>query len=191
MNQYNILEWLEGFEKDGRELDFDSDVLRSNSTVLLPGRFYILNYKAGNDDKYNARPVIISLGLSKKDPKSFLCIDLCIIPRPIRLKFVQTFFNMFEKQISDNMKTCWNVEDADKQKQIKECSYELLNKMPMFQPFKYAVKKYKIENTFKIYSVPFSGVYKIIGNLCDKNFFINTHIQFEQAKFIENQNKKK
>jgi len=185
MNQYNILEWLEGFEKDGRQLDFDADVLLSNTTLLLPGRFYILNYKAEKDEEYNARPVIISLGLSKKDPESFLCIDLCIIPRQIRLRFVQTFFNMFEKQIADNMKTCWNVEDADKQKQIKECSYELLKKMPMFQPFRYAVKKYKIKNTFRIYSVPFSGVYKIIGNLCDKNFFVNTHIKEEQEKFVK------
>lgn len=191
MNGYNLSEWLGGFEKDGRVFDYDSDALRSNTTVLLPGRFYILNYMAETEKPYNARPVIISLGLSKKDPESFLCIDLCIIPRTIRIKFVQTFFNMFEKQILNNMNTYWNVEDADKQKQIKECSYELLDKMPMFQPFKYAVKRYKIKNTFKIYSIPFSGVYKIVGDLCDKNCFVNTHIQTEQANFMKNQMKKK
>ena len=176
MNGYNLSEWLEGFEKDGREFDFATDALISNTNILLPGRFYILNYMAETDKTYNARPIIISLGLSKKDPESFLCVDLC--------------FNMFEKQIMDNMNNFWNVEDADKQKQIKQFSYELLNKMPMFKPLKYAVKKYKIKNTFKIYSIPFSGVYKIIGKLPDKNFIVNGNIKFEQEKFLKNNTKR-
>ena len=93
---------------------------------------------------------------------------------------------MFEKQVSENMEKFWNVEDADKQKQIKQFSYELLDKMPMFKPFKYAVKKYKIKNTYKIYSVPFSGVYKLLGNFCDKNFYVNSNIKTEQANFLKN-----
>ena len=97
---------------------------------------------------------------------------------------------MFEKQIMDNMNNFWNVEDADKQKQIKQFSYELLNKMPMFKPLKYAVKRYKIKNTFKIYSIPFSGVYKIIGKLPDKNFIVNGNIKFEQEKFLKNNTKR-
>lgn len=190
MNGYNLSEWLEGFEKDGREFDFATDALISNTNVLLPGRFYILNYMAETDKTYNARPIIISLGLSKKDPESFLCVDLCLIPRIARIKFVQSYFNMFEKQIMDNMNNFWNVEDADKQKQIKQFSYELLNKMPMFKPLKYAVKKYKIKNTFKIYSIPFSGVYKIIGKLPDKNFIVNGNIKFEQEEFLKNNTKR-
>ena len=50
MNGYNLSEWLEGFEKDGREFDFATDALISNTNVLLPGRFYILNYMAETSD---------------------------------------------------------------------------------------------------------------------------------------------
>ena len=50
-----------------------------SSTILYPGRFYILNYKSKTDKRYNSRPVIISLGLSEKDPNSYLCIDLCFV----------------------------------------------------------------------------------------------------------------
>jgi len=186
MSRYNLSEWIDGFERDGREFDIKTDVLLSNSKVLFPGRFYILNYKAQTDKPYNARPVIISLGLSKTEPDSFLCIDLCLIPKKIRIKFVQILFDMFERQVSENIEKFWNIEDADKQKQIKQFSYELLDKIPMFKPFKYAVKKYKIKNTYKIYSVPFSGVYKLLGNFCDKNFYVNSNIKTEQANFLKN-----
>ena len=98
---------------------------------------------------------------------------------------------MFERQVSENMEKFWNVEDADKQKQIKQFSYELLDKMPMFKPFKHAVKKYKIKNTFRIYSVPFSGVYKIVGKLCDKNYFVNSNVKIEQGTFLKNNNTNK
>ena len=57
------------------------------------------------------------------------------------------------------------------------------------KPLKYAVKKYKIENTYRIYSVPFSGVYKIIGNLPDKNRMVNGNIADEQAKFLRKNQK--
>lgn len=191
MSRYNLSEWVDGFERDGREFDIKTDVLLSNSKVLFPGRFYILNYKAQTDKPYNARPVIISLGLSKTEQDSFLCIDLCLIPKKIRIRFVQTLFDMFERQVSENMENFWNVEDADKQKQIKQFSYELLDKMPMFKPFKHAVKKYKIKNTYKIYSVPFSGVYKIVGKLCDNNCFVNSNVKIEQETFLKNNNTNK
>ena len=172
MSRYNLSEWVDGFERDGREFDIKTDVLLSNIKVLFPGRFYILNYKAQTDKPYNARPVIISLGLSKTEPDSFLCIDLCLIPKKIRIRFVQILFDMFERQVSENMEKFWNVEDADK-------------------PFKHAVKKYKIKNTFRIYSVPFSGVYKIVGKLCDKNCFVNSNVKIEQGTFLKNNNTNK
>lgn len=183
--KYNILEWLEGFEKDKGEFNFDTDVLLSNKKILFPGRFYILKYKAKTEKPYNAMPIIISLGISKKEPDSYICIDLCLIHRSARLKFVKYIFDMFEKQISENMEKFWNVEDADKQKQIIPFSYELIEKLPVLKPLKHAIKKYKIENVYKIYSVPFSGVYKIIGKLPDKNHMVNGNIGDEQAKFLK------
>ena len=57
MNGYNLSEWLEGFEKDGREFDFATDALSSNTNILLPGRFYILNHMAETDNTYNAIPI--------------------------------------------------------------------------------------------------------------------------------------
>lgn len=183
--RYIIKDWLDGFEKDKRLFDFETDALLSNKTVLLPGRFYILKYMAQTDKPYNARPVIISLGLSKKDPEAFLCVDLCLIPRKIRINFVQMIFDMFEREIIENMKNFWDVKDADKQKQIIQFSYVLFDKIPKLQPFKNAIKRYKIKNTFKIYSVPFSGVYKIIGELPDKNCFVNSDVKTEQTNFIK------
>ena len=184
-NKYNIKEWLDGFEKDKNEFNYDTDVLLSKSKILFPGRFYILNYKANTDKPYNAVPIIISMGISKKDPDSYICIDLCMIPRTARIKFVQYIFDLFEKQISENMEKFWNVEDADKQKQIIQFSYEVIEKLPVLKPLKHAVKKYKIENVYRIYSVPFSGVYKIIGKLPDKNRMVNGNVKDEQMKFLK------
>lgn len=188
--RYNLKEWVEGFEKDKREFDFESDALLSNSRILFPGRFYILHYMARTDKPYNARPIIISLGLSKKDPESFLCVDLCLIPRKLRLDFVQVVFDMFEERILDNMDRFWNVEDADQQKHMLQFNYEMFDKIPKLHPFKNAIKRYKIEYTLKIYSIPFSGVYKIVGELPDKNRFVNTTTAAEQAKFIKKSQKR-
>lgn len=179
------MEWVDGFEKTNSEFNYESDALISNSRILFPGRFYILHYNASTEKTYNGRPIILSLGLSKKDPNSFLCLDICLIPKSARLKFVQYFFNMFEKQIIDNMEKFWNVEDADKQRQILQCSYEMFDKIPILKPFKNAIKRYKIENVYKIYSLPFSGVYKVVGKFADKNFFVNSTIALEQKKFLE------
>lgn len=184
MKGYDIIEWLKGFEKDGGKFDFKVDALLSKSRVLMPGRFYILEYMAQTKETYNARPIIISLGLSKKDPDSFLCVDLCLIPRNMRLKFVEIVFKMFERQISENMEKFWNVEDADKQKQIISFCYEMFDKMPILHPIKKAIKKYKMENTYKIYSIPFSRVYKIIGELPDINCMVNGVVAIEQQKFL-------
>lgn len=184
MKGYDIIEWLKGFEKDGGKFDFKVDALLSKSRVLMPGRFYILEYMAQTKEKYNARPIIISLGISKKEPDSFLCIDLCLIPRMVRLRFVEMVFKMFEKQISENMEKFWNVEDADNQKQILQFGYEMFDKIPVLKPIKLAIKKYKMENTFKIYSIPFSKVYKIIGELPDINCMVNGNISVEQQNFL-------
>ena len=78
--KYDILQWYSYFEKSGEKFDIKNDAKEGNSVILLPGRFYILKYKSNTDKRYNARPVIISLGLSEKDPKSYLCIDLCVMP---------------------------------------------------------------------------------------------------------------
>ena len=75
--------WSEQFDKEKGTFDLKKDVLESNKLPLLPGRFYILNYMSKSDKPTNTRPIIISLGLSKKDPESFLCIDLCVIPKPV------------------------------------------------------------------------------------------------------------
>ena len=52
-------------------------------------------------------------------------------------------------------------------------------------PIKNAIKRYKIENTHKIYSVPFSGVYKLIGKFCDENYYVNGTIRDVQKEFID------
>ena len=79
MEKYNILEWVDYFEKNGGEVNPKTDFLESNNIVLYPGRFYVLEYMATTKERYNSRPVIISMGISKKDPDSFLCIDLSVI----------------------------------------------------------------------------------------------------------------
>ena len=113
--------------------------------------------------------MILSLGISKKDPTSFLCIDLSVMPIKIRLKFIEIYFELFRKEITTNIDKFLYVEDADKQDFIKQCTYENLCKAIPLIPLKYALKRYKIENTRKIYSLPFSKVYKVIGKYSDEN----------------------
>ena len=54
---------------------------------------------------------------------------------------------------------------------------------------KNAIKRYKIENTRKIYSLPFSGVYKVIGKYCDEDYYVNGSIREVQKEFIDKMRK--
>ena len=80
----NIKDWSDFYDSQGYLFDYEKQAYDSNNKVLLPGRFYILIYKPTTKEKFNQRPVILSLGISKKDPESLLCIDLCMIPKKIR-----------------------------------------------------------------------------------------------------------
>ena len=85
----NIIKWVYYFDDDrDNHVDLKIDALESNNVELLPGRFYILQYMSKSEKPFNTRPIILSLGMSKKDPESFLCIDLCILPKTIRLRFI-------------------------------------------------------------------------------------------------------
>jgi len=189
MDKYDILEWSDYFEQTDGEVDPETDFLESKSIVLYPGRFYVLEYSAKTKDRYNSRPVIISMGISKKDPESFLCVDLCVIPVLIRRKFIEMYFNIYRKEIQDNIDKYFSVEDADKQTWMRDFNYEnLCMAMPLL-PIKNAIKRYKIENTSKIYSLPFSGVYKVIGKYCDEDYYVNGCIRDVQKEFIDKMRK--
>lgn len=177
--------WSKQFDDDKCVVDLDKDILASNSVVLFPGRFYILKYMSKTKEPTNTRPVILSLGLSEKDPESFLCIDLCVIPKNIRIKFVEMYFNMFSSEIAPNVNKFWEMKDADKQKEIKQVTYQNLMKVKDFHIIKTAVKRYKIKNTKKIYSLLFNDVYKVIGKFCDENMFINGNIGQVQKDFLD------
>lgn len=190
----NIELWVNEFEKERNYFDYKIDSFESNNRVLLPGRFYILQYKPKTKNKdiiLNTRPIILSLGLSKKDPESFLCIDLCIIPRVIRIKFIQMFYDMFKTDIEQNIKDFPYTEMADMQKMIKDFNYKNLSKIDAFYPIMNAVKRYKIEYTNKIYSLSYLDIYKVIGNFADENWFINGKITDAQKEFIEKSKKKR
>ena len=81
MENYNIIQWTNFFENGGGVVDPKKDFLESDSIVLYPGRFYVLEYSAKTKDVYNARPVIISMGISKKDPDAneskTECVNKC------------------------------------------------------------------------------------------------------------------
>lgn len=185
MDKYRILDWVNYFEKAGDKVDPKTDFLDSRSRVLYPGRFYVLNYMAKTKDRFNTRPVIISMGISKKEPDSFLCIDLSILPKKVRLKFIEMYFDLYKQQILKNIEDYPSVEDADKQSWMKDFSYEGICRSVNMMPLKNAVKRYKIENTLKIYSVPFSGVYKIVGDYCDENYYMNGTVREVQNEFIK------
>jgi len=185
MEKYNILEWVDYFEKNKGKVNPKEDFLESNSTVLYPGRFYVLQYMAKTRERFNTRPVIISLGISKKEPDSFLCIDLSVIPKKARLKFIEMYFNIYKKEIWENIEKYTFVDDADKQSWMKSFSYESICKAVPMLPLKYAIKRYKIENTRKIYSLPFSKVYKLVGDYCDENYYMNGNVGDIQGEFLD------
>lgn len=188
--KYDIIQWYEYFEKSGEEFDIKKDVKEGDSVILYPGRFYILKYKSKTDKRYNARPVIISLGLSEKDPNSYLCIDLCVMPLKVRLNFIKTYFKWYMDQIWYNINHYPDVEQADKQTPIKNFNYNIICKAAEAFYIKNAIKRYKVENVTAIYSVPFSKVYRIIGEFCDENNFINGNIGEAQKYFLQNSLKK-
>ena len=178
-------DWSKEFDKVKGKIDPDKEFLISNKLPLLPGRFYILQYMSKSKQPTNTRPVILSLGISQKDPESFLCIDLCVIPKDIRIKFIEMYYNLFHQDIKPNIEQYWLKDDADKQKQIKLVTYQNLMKIREFHILKLALKRYKIKNTRKIYSLLFNDVYKVIGNFCDENMYLNGTIKDVQKEFLE------
>ena len=187
----NIKDWSDFYDSQGYLFDYEKQAYDSNNKVLLPGRFYILIYKPTTKEEFNQRPVILSLGISKKDPESFLCIDLCMIPKKVRQEFINIYFQLFEKQINEEIKKCNKLKDADKQQQIKEMNYKNLMRFGERFGVKYALKRYKIKNTKKIYSLLFEDVYKVIGDMCDINMYVNTDIKSVQMEFIQKMMKSK
>ena len=188
--KYDILQWYSYFIKSGEKFNIDDDTKKERSVILYPGRFYILKYKTKTDKRYNSRPVIISLGLSDKDPNSYLCIDLCVMPLKVRLKFIETYFKWYKDQIWDNINKYPGVEDADKQTMIKNFNYDIICKAAELFYIKNAIKRYKVENVVGIYSLPFSKVYRVIGKYCDENRFVNGNIMEAQTHFLKNSLKK-
>lgn len=190
----NIELWVKQFDDEKNHFDYKVDALESNKIVLLPGRFYILQYKPKTTKKdivLNTRPIILSLGMSKADPESFLCIDLCMMPMQIRLKFVQMFYDMFDEEIIKNMKSFPFTEMADMQTQIKDFNYKALSKIDKLYPVMNAIKRYKIKNTKKIYSLSYTDVYKVLGKFADENWFINGNIGEVQKEFLKKSMHKK
>jgi hypothetical protein len=188
--KYDILQWYEYFEKNGEKFDIKKDAKKGSSVILYPGRFYILKYESKTDKIYNRRPVIISLGLSEKDPNSYLCIDLCVMPLKVRLKFIETYFKWYMDQIWDNINRYPDVEQADKQTPIKNFNYNIICKAAESFYIKNAIKRYKVENVSAIYSVPFLKVYRMIGKYCDENNFVNGNITEAQTYFLKKSLKK-
>ena len=183
--KYDILQWYDYFLKSNDKFDMKTDTKKGGSVFLLPGCFYILNYKSKTDKRYNSRPVIISLGLSEKDPNSYLCIDLCVMPLKVRLKFIETYFKWYMDQICDNMNRYPDVKMADKQTAIKNFNYSIICKAAESFYIKNAIKRYKVENVTAIYSLPFSKVYRVIGEYCDENYFLNGNIKDAQEYFVK------
>ena len=188
--KYDILQWYSYFVKSGEKFSLKNDAKEGSSVILQPGRFYILKYKSKTDKRYNGRPVIISLGLSDKDPKSYLCIDLCVMPLKVRLQFIETYFKWYKDQIWNNINLYPDVESVDKQTAIKNFNYEIICKEAESFYIKNAIKRYKVENVTAIYSLPFSKVYRVIGKFCDENYFFNGNIMEAQSYFIKQSLKK-
>lgn len=190
VEKYDILQWYSYFLKSKEEFNIKHDAKEGKSVVLYPGRFYILKYTSKTDKRYNRRPVIISLGLSEKDPNSYLCIDLCVMPLKVRLKFIETYFRWYKEQICDNINRYPDVESADKQTMIKNFNYDIICKAAESFYIKNAIKRYKVENVTAIYSLPFSKVYKVMGKYCDENHFANGTIMEAQSYFLKQSLKK-
>ena len=111
--------------------------------------------------------------------------------KKIRQEFINIYFQLFEKQINEEIKKCNKLKDADKQQQIKEMNYKNLMRFGEKFGVKYALKRYKIKNTKKIYSLLFEDVYKVIGDMCDINMYVNTDIKSVQMEFIQKMMKSK
>jgi hypothetical protein len=125
------------------------------------------------------------LGLSEKDPNSYLCIDLCIMPLKVRLKFIDKYFKWYNEQILYNINRYPDVENVNKQIPIKNFNYNIICNAADSFYIKNAIKRYKIENVTSIYSLPFSNIYKVIGKYCDEDHFANGSIVDAQTYFIK------
>lgn len=99
------------------------------------------------------------------------------------------YFQLFSREIEPNIQKYWELEDADKQSEIKRATYTNILSVKDFNIIKLAIKRYKIKKTVKIYSLLFCDVYKVIGDFADENMFVNGTIKDVQADFLEQSKK--
>lgn len=172
MADYNFKEWYDEFAKDGADYDLDKYCKETNTAIFQPGLFYIFNYKPAREGVlYNQRPFIIALGSSKRQSDCILGLDLCWIPKTLRVQFCDEYFKIFSKGIQSNLDNSLFPEEADKQKMISGMGYETaMYVLDRKVPCKGAIKQYFIRNISKCYTVPFFMVAKLL-NMCDENYF--------------------
>lgn len=181
--EYDLHEFLDNY-KETKIPDIKDIALDSRNAVLLPGRFYVLEYNAKEEKLFNRRPFILSLGNSVKDKDSYLGVDLCYMPRKIRKAFVSEFFKMFKTQISKNINEHFDVSEADKQEQIIGFDYSFVSLLNRNFGCSNAVKRYIIKGVSKVYAVPFVQIYKMLDGFSDENYFVNGTISDAQRNFV-------
>ena len=178
--------WSKYYDDEKVKFDLEKDVLKSRNLILYPGRFYVLRYMPDDKKKIiNTRPVVLSLGPSQKDKNQYLCLDLCVLPKTLRLKFIELFYDMFKKEIEPNIREYWEIKDADRQSYIKNLTYQNLLKIRDFNILKFAIKKYNIKEIKEIYSLLYCDVFKVIGKFADENYYINDNLANIQKDYLD------
>ena len=134
------------------------DVLKPTSK-LKSGFFYSIVQNKETNDVFNCNPICIVIGVSERDHDCYNIIDLCYLPKNIRYKFVELFFNTYKEQINKILV------DSDRYPDLSNFNLRCIQSFLKVFNISHAITKINLKDIKKINVIDFIDVITILDDI--------------------------
>lgn len=166
VKRYEALKFNIYDELKSRPKDFCTE-----NRMLYPGKFYVFKYVTDTKKLFDLHPIVLSLGPSDTNPRSFHCLNLKYMPKPVRLKVLGYIFKIYSREISQSVDKFPLSTESVKQPPIFTCNYEAVNALLKDLGWRQALHKYLATGIVECYDINYTMVPGLA--LDDTNTFIN------------------
>jgi len=154
------------------------DVLH-DSNKLKSGFFYSIIQTSNTTKKFNCNPICICIGPSDVDRDCINVIDLCYMPKNLRYKFVELFFNVYADQINDRLS------GSDRFNDVSNFNIRVIQSFLKIFNISNAITRVRLGDVKKISVIDFIDIASIIDDIDSHDNFINTTMKEQQVRTIK------